>query len=348
MSRADGQSPDGRGRDARSTARCPRVPALGVRSRAIPIRRGETAAGQVVRDDELMAPGPGAGRHGPPPHRAEPVGRLRGRPRRRDRRRGRDRTARAGRTPRPPPGRRPATAPAARPPYVTLEPCYHHGSTPPCAEALDRGRASRASSSRSRIPTRASRARASRGCAAAGIDVDVGRRRRRGRRASLAPYLHHRRTGPRVRAAQDRDEPRRPHRGAPTARRSGSPAPRRRADAHALRADSQADRRRRRHRARRPAAAHRARRAADRSCASRCACCSTPRGRVPADGPLFDPDARADARVTTEPRPAPSATPGGPRAPRSRSSRRAATARGVDLDASARRCSASATACCRR
>ena len=72
--------------------------------------------------------------------------------------------------------------------------------------------ASRASSSRSRIPTRASPGAGFARLRAAGIDVDGRRRRRRGRDAMLAPYLHHRRTGRPFVVAKVAIEPRRPRR----------------------------------------------------------------------------------------------------------------------------------------
>ena len=143
------------------------------------------------------------------------------------------------------------------------------------------------------------RARGSRpaGRAAAGSERLRAARRRRRRRSraptaatrSLAPYLHHRRTRPRVLPRQDRLEPRRARRRrrrhlAVDHRRRG---PRRRAPA----ARRVAGGRRRRRAPRSPTDPRSPSATSDRrpsSRASRCASLLDARGRVPADGPLFD------------------------------------------------------------
>jgi diaminohydroxyphosphoribosylaminopyrimidine deaminase/5-amino-6-(5-phosphoribosylamino)uracil reductase len=58
--------------------------------------------------------------------------------------------------------------------YVTLEPCNHHGQTPPCSRGAGRGAGSRGWWCDWRIPIRASRAGAIATLRAAGIDVETG------------------------------------------------------------------------------------------------------------------------------------------------------------------------------
>jgi diaminohydroxyphosphoribosylaminopyrimidine deaminase / 5-amino-6-(5-phosphoribosylamino)uracil reductase len=121
--------------------------------------------------------------------------------------------------------------------YVTLEPCAHEGRTPPCADALIAAGVRRVVVALEDPDTRV----AGRGLArlrAAGLDVDVGPGAT-GARQSLAPYLHHRRTGRAwclVKTAMSLD--------AKTAAADGSSrwitGVAARADAHRLRAESQA------------------------------------------------------------------------------------------------------------
>jgi diaminohydroxyphosphoribosylaminopyrimidine deaminase/5-amino-6-(5-phosphoribosylamino)uracil reductase len=77
--------------------------------------------------------------------------------------------------------------------YVTLEPCAHHGRTPPCAEALAKAGVRRVVVGVEDPDPRVS----GRGIATlrdAGVDVELGVRAKAAA-ASLSPYLKHRRTG---------------------------------------------------------------------------------------------------------------------------------------------------------
>jgi diaminohydroxyphosphoribosylaminopyrimidine deaminase/5-amino-6-(5-phosphoribosylamino)uracil reductase len=168
--------------------------------------------------------------------------------------------------------------------YVTLEPCSHHGRTPPCADALVRAGIARAVVAIT-DPDPDVAGQGIERLRAAGIVVDVGLH---GHEVAhdLAPYLLHRTQGRAftvVKTAMSLD--------ARIAARDGSSrwitGPEARADAHGLRADSQAimvgagtalaDRPRLTVRDAEPAPAQPPLRVV-----------LDGRGRVPADGPLFD------------------------------------------------------------
>src|SRR5574341_1395922 len=77
--------------------------------------------------------------------------------------------------------------------FVTLEPCAHHGRTPPCADALiDAGVGRVVVALEDPDPQVAGRGLAR--LREAGVDVALGQGAAAAAR-SLAPYLHHRRTG---------------------------------------------------------------------------------------------------------------------------------------------------------
>jgi diaminohydroxyphosphoribosylaminopyrimidine deaminase/5-amino-6-(5-phosphoribosylamino)uracil reductase len=177
--------------------------------------------------------------------------------------------------------------------YVTLEPCAHQGRTPPCADALVAAGIARVVVAIEDPDPQVAGA----GIAhlrAAGIDVAVGVGADEAR-LQLAPYLHHRRTGRAfclVKAALSVD--------GRTAAADGSSrwitGPAARADSHGLRADSQAvvvgagtalaDR---------PALT--VRDASPRPEQPPWRVLLDARGRVPAEGPLFD--AAAPTMVVT-------------------------------------------------
>lgn len=77
--------------------------------------------------------------------------------------------------------------------YVTLEPCSHQGRTPPCADALVRAGVARVVAG-VEDPDERVRGRGVEALRAAGVDVEVGLGRELVEE-SLRPYLHHRRTG---------------------------------------------------------------------------------------------------------------------------------------------------------
>jgi diaminohydroxyphosphoribosylaminopyrimidine deaminase/5-amino-6-(5-phosphoribosylamino)uracil reductase len=189
--------------------------------------------------------------------------------------------------------------------YVTLEPCAHHGNTPPCTEALVAAGVRRVVVALG-DPDPLVAGRGLDRLRAAGVEVVVGVGADAARR-QLAPYLHQRRHGSPyvvVKVATSLDG--RAAAADGTSRWVTSAAAR--ADAHELRADSQAivvgsgtalaDR---------PALTVRGVRRPPREPPVRVLLDA--RGRVPATGPLFDPARGATLVVTTEHAP-PSATDG--------------------------------------
>jgi diaminohydroxyphosphoribosylaminopyrimidine deaminase / 5-amino-6-(5-phosphoribosylamino)uracil reductase len=184
--------------------------------------------------------------------------------------------------------------------YVTLEPCAHQGRTPPCADALVAAGVRRVVVAFEDPDPRV----AGRGIArlrTAGLDVELGLGAEAAR-GSLAPYLHHRRTGRAwclAKTAMSLD--------ARTAAADGSTrwitGAAARADGHRLRAESQAvvvgagtalaDHPSLTVRNADPPVDHQPLRVL-----------LDGRGRVPATGPLFDPELAPTLVVTSEAAPA--------------------------------------------
>jgi diaminohydroxyphosphoribosylaminopyrimidine deaminase/5-amino-6-(5-phosphoribosylamino)uracil reductase len=180
--------------------------------------------------------------------------------------------------------------------YVTLEPCAHHGRTAPCAEALvDAGIARVVVAIEDPDPQVAGLGVAR--LRAAGIDVEVGVGARRAAML-LAPYLHHRRTGrPFVVAKLASSLDGRVAAADGTSQWITSAEAR--ADAHELRADSQA------------VVVGSGTALADRPALTVRGVAVIPpvpplrvlldaRGRVPAEGPLFDVQHAPTMVVTTD------------------------------------------------
>lgn len=121
--------------------------------------------------------------------------------------------------------------------YVTLEPCSHHGRTPPCVDALVDSGVSRVVVAVTDPDPRVSGQGIDR-LRAAGIRVDVGLGAECVER-QLTPYLHHRRTGRpyvvcKLAASMDGRT------AAPDGTSQWITGPEARADAHRLRAESDA------------------------------------------------------------------------------------------------------------
>ena len=186
--------------------------------------------------------------------------------------------------------------------YVTLEPCAHHGRTPPCTDALiDAGVRRVVAALEDPDPQVQGRGVAS--LRRAGIDVAVGLGADDARR-SLAPYLHHRRTGRAFCVAKSAVSV-----DGRSAARDGSArwitGPAARADSHRLRADSQA------------VVVGAGTAIADQPQLTVRDAAAPPRaplrvvldarGRVPATGPLFDPALAPTLVVTTVAAPSPAA-----------------------------------------
>jgi diaminohydroxyphosphoribosylaminopyrimidine deaminase/5-amino-6-(5-phosphoribosylamino)uracil reductase len=184
--------------------------------------------------------------------------------------------------------------------FVTLEPCSHEGRTGPCADALIEAGVGRVVVALEDPDARVAGNGIDR-LRAAGVAVDVGVGADRVAH-DLAPYLHHRRTGRAfavVKTATSVD--------GRTAAADGSSqwitGPAARADGHGLRADAQA------------VVVGSGTAIADRPMLTARACDPVPerqpmrvlldaRGRVPADGPLFDPAIAPTLVVTTADAPA--------------------------------------------
>jgi diaminohydroxyphosphoribosylaminopyrimidine deaminase/5-amino-6-(5-phosphoribosylamino)uracil reductase len=180
--------------------------------------------------------------------------------------------------------------------YVTLEPCAHHGRTPPCVDALVEGGVARVVVALEDPDPFVS----GRGIASLrehGVTVDVGIGASEVRR-QLAPYLVHRDEGRAyvvLKSASSIDGRSAAHDGS-SRWLTGPPA---RADAHELRADSQA------------VVVGAGTAIADRpTLTARDTVAPVARqplrvvldasGRVPADGPLFDTDGASTLIVTTD------------------------------------------------
>jgi diaminohydroxyphosphoribosylaminopyrimidine deaminase/5-amino-6-(5-phosphoribosylamino)uracil reductase len=179
--------------------------------------------------------------------------------------------------------------------FVTLEPCVHVGRTPPCVPALVEAGVARVVVAVGDPDPRV-RGRGLEQLRAAGVAVEAGVGAAAAA-ASLAPYLHHRRTGRPLcllKAAVSLD--------GRTAAADGSSrwitGPEARADAHRLRAESQA------------VVVGAGTALADRPALTAREVEPAPprqplrvlldaRGRVPAEGPLFDPALAATLVLTT-------------------------------------------------